>query len=195
MSNGITYLQQVTALRAEEAAEDGGSVVTTTSPEQPPPVAGISARPVQDFINDLQRVAPVDGQDRRLTDAVIEKFCEDHFRLDSAEADRVEALLKVAIHSAMEGGLTRAEIVAAVSQVGDAIKGNEAMPAEAYVEAAKITGRDNTHQVMGVAHFLTEMDGGHAPVPAADPSAGRDVHSTVEARYDSVVGSVAQKFK
>lgn len=189
MADGINLLQQVVALQAQEASDSG----QVPAPPAPPPTQqGPEAQPVITLVDDLVRAARTDGKGHAGVDAAIEKFCDEHYKLNPAQGERVEALLKMAVHTAQQGGLTRGEAVAAVSQVGQSINNSPALSAEAYVEAAKVVGTES-HLAMGVARFLVEMDGGNPVQPAAAATARME--SDVSARYNSTLYQVGQNWK
>ncbi len=119
--------------------------------------------PVEDLIDDIQKVSKIDDPDGHLTDAVIEKFCDENF--GSPEMQQLsEAVLKVGIHSAMEDGLTRDEIIAAISQTGSIL--NPHGPTVADGGAEEIAGPDNDHLYNGLQSFMDRVGGG---APAATP--------------------------
>ncbi len=195
MADGIHFLQQIVALQAQEASEDlsGPREVAVE-----PPVQVVAPRDmgktVQTLVDDLIRAARADGRDGRLVDAVIEKFCNDQFALNEAKGDQVERMLKATIHSAMQGGLTRGETLAALSQTGDAVKGGGPVPAELYVAAGRVAGSES-HHVIGIAQLMTEMDGSNAPKPAVAVTRDAEVRSDVGARYEQTLNGIAQNFK
>ncbi len=197
MADGINYLQQVTALKATEANDDaleGGVAVSTPVSPQPAP-QGPSAKPVVSLVDDLVKAARADGKGHTRVDAAIEKFCDEHYKLNPAQGERVEALLKMAVHTAQQDGLTRSEVLAAISQVGETVNKSPALPAEAYVEAAKVVGNES-HLALGAARFLVEMDGGGnvpKPVVASGPSSGAE--SDVSAKYGQMLNGFAQNFR
>lgn len=193
MTDSLNLLQQIAALQAQEASEGAGTAVAVAAPV---PVATPSelGQSVQNLVDDLVRAARNDGRDGRLVDAVIEKFCNDEFALNAAKGDQVERMLKVAIHSAMQGGLTRGETLAAVSQVGSAVQSGGPIPAEILVQAAKVAGNE-AHQANGIARLMTEMDGSNAPKPAVAATPDPGVRSDVAARYEQTLNGIAQNFK
>lgn len=193
MADGINYLQTVTALQAQEASEDAAGGGPTVAPVAPPP-QGISAKPVIALADDLVRAAKADGKGHARVDAAIEKFCDEQFALNPAQGERVEALLKMAIHTAQQDGLTRNEVLAAISQVGETVNRSPALPAEAYIEASKVTGVES-HLALGIARFLVEMDGGNAPKPAVAASYDRsvEVQSDIGAKHAQTLNGIAQK--
>ncbi len=197
MADGINYLKSVAALQAQESAEygAGGPAVVRAAPPVTPPAQGPSAKPVIALVDDLVKAAKADGKGHQQVDAAIEKFCDQHFALNPAQGERVEALLKMAIHSAQQDGLTRNEALAAISQVGQTVNQSPALPAEAYVEAAKAAGTES-HLAMGIARFLVEMDGGNGPKPvAASVDRSHEVQSDVSSRYSQTLNGIAQNFK
>lgn len=167
MADGISYLRAVTAMQASEADAEQAQAVSAPTEASARNVGGDLSRAVQTFIDDLQRAARADRREGRLVDAAIEKFCNEQFALNEAKGNQAESLLKVAVHSAMEGGLTRNEVLAAISQTGSAVKSGGPLPAELYLQAGQIVGSE-THLAMGIAQFMGEMDGANKPVPAAD---------------------------
>lgn len=191
MADGINYLQQLLALQAQEGSEGAGTAVAA-APPAPVATPRELGQSVQNLVDDLVRAARSDGRDGRLVDAVIEKFCNDEFALNAAKGDQVERLLKVAIHSAMQGGLTRGETLAAVSQVGSAVQSGGPVPAEILVQAAKVAGNE-AHQASGIARLMTEMDGSNAPKPAVAATPDPGVRSDVTARYDQTLNGMVQK--
>lgn len=193
MADGINYLQTVTALQAQQASEDAAGGGPTVPPVTPPP-QGISAKPVIALADDLVKAAKADGRGHARVDAAIEKFCDEQFALNPAQGERVEALLKMAIHTAQQDGLTRNEVLAAISQVGETVNRSPALPAEAYIEASKVTGVES-HLALGIARFLVEMDGGNAPKPAVASGPSSGAESDVSARYSSMLNGVGQNLK
>lgn len=199
MTDGINFLQQIVALQAQEASEDSGAprVLAVEPPVQAVPPRDMG-KTVQSLVDDLMRAAKADGRDGRLVDAVIEKFCNDQFALNGAKGDQVERMLKATIHSAMQGGLTRGETLAAISQTGEAVKGGGPVPAELYVAAGRVAGNES-HQAIGIAQLMAEMDGANSPRPAVaatSPDAGASVtRSDVAARYDQALSVIAQNIK
>lgn len=193
MADSLNLLQQVMALKAQEASEGAGTAVAATPPA-PPATPRDLGQSVQNLVDDLVRASRNGAHSERLVDAVIEKFCNDEFALNAAKGDQVERMLKVAIHSAMQGGLTRGETLAAISQTGAAVQSGGPVPAEILVQAAKVAGSE-AHQANGIARLMTEMDGSNAPKPAVAATADPGVRSDTVARYDQMLNGVAQNFK
>lgn len=191
MADSLNLLQQVMTLKAQEASEGAGTAVAATPPA-PPATPRDLGQSVQNLVDDLVRASRNGAHSERLVDAVIEKFCNDEFALNAAKGDQVERMLKVAIHSAMQGGLTRGETLAAISQTGAAVQSGGPVLAEILVQAAKVAGNE-AHQANGIARLMTEMDGSNAPKPAVAATADPGVRSDVTARYDQTLNGIAQK--
>lgn len=141
---------------------------------------------VETFVDDLVEVSKIDGNDHHLLDAVIDKFCEDHFGEGSEREYIAGALLKTGLHSAAEDGLTRSEVLAALSETGNVINPADeyaAVPVVLEERASELAGPETKHLHEGLIGFLaasesgTEVrDIGPSPEPAVldDPNIIRE---------------------
>ncbi len=128
---------------------------------------------VELFVNDLVEVSKIDGNDHHLLDAVIDKFCEDHFGEGSERETIAGALLKTGLHAAAEDGLSRSEVLAALSVTGNVINSNVAIPTELIERAEEMAGPDAEHLYDGLIGFIDASENGgqgRDAGPSAEPA-------------------------
>ena len=141
-------------------------------------VAPISS--VETFVDDLIEVSKIDGNDNHLLDAVIDKFCEEHFGEGSEREYIAGTLLKTGLHAAAEDGLTRSEVLAALSETGNVINpadANAAVPVTLEERAAGLAGSNAEHLYEGLIGFIDASESGGSAREAgeeAKPAVGED---------------------
>ena len=135
---------------------------------------------VETFVDDLVKVSKIDGKDHHLLDAVIDKFCEDHFGEGSEREYIAGTLLKTGLHAAAEDGLTRSEVLAALSETGNVINpadANAAVPVALEERAAGLAGLEADHLYDGLIGFIDASENGGSAREAgeeAKPAVGDD---------------------
>lgn len=162
MGDGISYLATVTSLKSQESSEEGFNTAPVSDHNQAHLKSDNMGQGVlltKQLIDDLVKVAKIDGKDAHLVDAVIDRFCNKNFTSEPDQAERVATILKIGIHSAMQNGLTKDEVSAALAQVGNSFPNKES-PLNGLEDAKKITRSNDAGIDNGVARFILAVDNG-----------------------------------